>query len=131
MAVFIYGFVAVTALISVLNIINTMNTSVASKARYLGIMRAVGMSDVQLYKMVLVEALTYSVIGCIAGCILGIALQKVLIANYLPRLFTIWKFPYMQIGLILIMILVVTVVSIIGPLKRIKTQGVSDVIGSM
>lgn len=44
MAVFVYGFVAVIGLISVLNIINTMNTSVASKTRYLGVMRAVGMS---------------------------------------------------------------------------------------
>lgn len=56
MAVFVYGFVAVIALISFLNIINTMSTSVASKTRYLGVMRAVGMSGTQLDKMVLTEA---------------------------------------------------------------------------
>ncbi|MCR4436007.1 MAG: FtsX-like permease family protein [Clostridiales bacterium] len=128
MAVFIYGFVAVIALISVLNIVNTMNTSVASKTRYLGVMRAVGMSGAQLDKMVLVEALTYSLTGCIVGCIMGIALQKVLIYNFLPRLFTIWKFPYVQIVLILILILLVTVISIISPLKRIKAWGIAEII---
>lgn len=131
MAVFIYGFVAVIALISVLNIINTMNTSVASKTRYLGVMRAVGMSSAQLDKMVLAEALTYSLIGGIVGCIMGIALQKMLINTFLPRLLLIWKFPYMQIVLILIILLLVTVISIISPLKWIKAKGISEVIGSL
>lgn len=126
MAVFVYGFVAVIALISVLNIINTMNTSVASKTRYLGVMRAVGMSGAQLKKMVLAEALTYGLTGCIAGCILGVALQKVLITNYLPRLLAIWKFPFLQIVLILILTLLVTVISIISPLKRIKARGIAE-----
>lgn len=131
MAVFIYGFVAMIALISVLNIINTMNTSMVSKTRYFGVMRAVGMSGAQLKRMVLLEALTYSLTGYIAGCILGIGLQKVLVANYLPRLLAIWRFPSLQIALILIIILLVTVVSVIGPLRRIKAQGISEVIGSL
>ncbi|MEG6511706.1 FtsX-like permease family protein [Desulforamulus ruminis] len=131
MAVFVYGFVAVIALISVLNIINTMNTSVAAKTRYLGIMRAVGMSGKQLDRMVLTEALTYSLAGYISGCILGIALQKTLIEKFLSEFHILWKLPSLQIGLILIVLLLVTAVSIIGPLKRIKAQGVSEVIGSL
>ncbi len=131
MAVFIYGFVAVIALISILNIINTMNTSVASKTRYLGVMRAVGMSGAQLDKMVLVEAATYSLTGCIAGCILGVALQKALIANLLSKLHITWKFPSVSIGLVLILILLVTVVSVISPLKRIKEQSISEVTGAL
>jgi len=129
MAVFMYGFVAVIALISVLNIINTMNTSVAAKTRYLGVMRAVGMSGTQLDKMVLFEAATYSLAGGIAGCVLGIALQKVLIAKLLSHFHIIWKFPTVQIVLILVLILIVTAVSIISPLKRIKAQSVSEVTG--
>ncbi len=89
------------------------------------------MSGAQLKRMVLLEAVTYSLTGSIAGCILGIALQKVLVANFLPRLLAIWKFPSLQIALILIIILLVTVVSVIGPLKRIKAQGISEVIGSL
>lgn len=131
MAVFVYGFVAVIALISILNIINTMSTSVASKTRYLGVMRAVGMSGTQLDKMVLTEAVTYSLIGSIAGCILGIALQKSLITNLLSQYHITWKFPTVQILLILILTLLVTVISVIGPLKRIKEQGISEVIGSL
>ncbi len=131
MALFIYGFISIIALISVLNIINTMSTSVASKTRYLGVMRAIGMSDEQLDRMVLVEAATYSLLGGIAGSIIGVALQKLLVIKWLSHFHIVWRFPFAQIGLILMIILIVTVVSVIGPLKRIKSQSVSDVIRSL
>ncbi|MBU7006042.1 ABC transporter permease [Phosphitispora fastidiosa] len=131
MAVFVYGFVAVIGFISVLNIVNTMNTSVAAKTRYLGVMRAVGMSGAQLDKMVLTEAVTYSLTGCIAGCILGVILQKVLIENWLTRFQVTWEFPLVQIILILIITFVVTAFSVIGPLKRIKARGIAEVVNSL
>jgi len=131
MAVFIYGFVAVIALISILNIISTMNTSVAAKTKYLGVMRAVGMSGSQLKKMVLAEASTYGFTGGFIGCILGIMLQRALIENMLTSFHIIWKFPLVQIVLILIITILTTAFSIIGPLKRIKAKGISEVIGSL
>ncbi|GED17706.1 ABC transporter permease [Aneurinibacillus migulanus] len=131
MAVFIYGFVAVIALISILNIINTMNTSVISKTRYFGVMRAIGMSSAQLHKMVLTEAATYTLIGCLTGCILGITLQKVLITYLLSPYDIIWKFPFVQILLILTITLFVTVVSVINPLKKIGKKGISEVVNSL
>ncbi len=131
MAVFVYGFVAVIALISILNIVNTMNTSVASKTKYLGVMRAVGMSGTQLDKMVLTEALTYSLTGCFFGSILGIILQKVLITYLLTSFHVIWKFPLLQIVMVLVFTFFVTVFSVISPLKRIKAKGISEVIASL
>jgi len=131
MAVFIYGFVVVIGLISVLNIINTMNTSVAAKTRYLGLMRAVGMAGAQLDRMVLVEAATYSLTGGILGCLAGMALQKALIDNLLSQFHITWEFPAAQLGLILIIILAVTAISVVGPLQRVTAQSVTKVIGSL
>jgi putative ABC transport system permease protein len=131
MAVFIYGFVAVIALIGALNLMNTMYTGVIAKTRSLGVMRAIGMSGNQLNKMVLVEALTYCIIGFAAGCSLGIALQKALIHNFLPRLTAAWTFPFLQIPIILIVLLLVTVISSIRPLKRLKEKGIPEVIGAL
>lgn len=131
MAVFIYGFVAVIALISIINIISTMNTSVASKTKYLGVMRAVGMSGKQLNKMVLVEAASYSLTGCITGCLLGILLQKVLITKMLTSFHVIWKFPALQIIVIIFLAISITILSVISPLKRIQAKSISEVIGSV
>ncbi|MGE5545178.1 MAG: ABC transporter permease [Bacillota bacterium] len=131
MAVFVYGFIAVIALISILNIINTMNTSVASKTRYLGVMRAVGMSGTQLDRMVLTEAAVYSLTGCLAGCILGIMLQKALVNQLLSTYHIIWRFPLTQIILIFICTVIITVVSVTGPLKRLKDKGISELVSSL
>lgn len=131
MAVFIYGFVAVIGLISVLNIVNTMNTSVAQKIRYFGVMRAVGMSGGQLSRMVLTEAAVYSLSGTLAGLVLGVLLQRALIHGVLSDLHLIWRFPAGQMLLIFFIILGVTVLSVIGPLKRIKQMSVSEVVSSL
>ncbi len=129
MAVFVYGFVAVISLISILNIINTMSTSVATKLRYYGVMRAIGMSGKQLSKMVLAEALTYSIIGWINGCLLGSLLQWFLISNYLSMYDIIWKIAFTHILFILIIILFITIISIISPIRRVKNSQIIEVIG--
>lgn len=131
MAVFMYGFVLVIALISILNIINTMNTSVAARIRYFGVMRAVGMTGGQLDKMVLAEASAYGLTGCIAGCILGILLQRLLIFKVLTGIRILWSFPLLQILLILVLVMLFTVISVISPLKKVKSRGVSEVVNSL
>ncbi len=131
MAVFVYGFIAVIVLISVLNIINTMNTSVAAKTRYLGVMRAVGMAGTQLERMVLTEAAVYSLTGCLTGCILGIMLQRALVTGLLAPYHIIWRFPLTQIILIFICTVIITVVSVSGPLKRLRARGISELVSSL
>jgi putative ABC transport system permease protein len=130
MAVFIYGFVAVIALISILNIISTMNTSVMSKIKYLGVMRAVGMSGRQMDKMVIQEAATYCLAGCLSGCVLGVMVQKALTAQLYPGFHVIWKFPALQIVLIICLAFCVTIISVISPLRKIKSKGITETIGS-
>lgn len=131
MAVFVYGFLAVIAMISILNIINTMNTSVASKIRYLGILRAVGISGRQLQKMIWTEAAAYSLTGCVLGSALGILLQMTLMDGILSYYHFTWEFPWTQTALIFAGIVAVAALSVIGPLKRIRRQGISEVIGSL
>ncbi|MGO0931995.1 ABC transporter permease, partial [Clostridioides difficile] len=76
MATFVYGFVFIIAIISMFNIINSMNISVTSRKNYYGVMRAVGISNRQLRRMVIVEAGSYAVSGCLLGSILGLMLHR-------------------------------------------------------
>ena len=131
MAVFMYGFVLVIALISILNIINTMQTSVSAKTKYIGMMRAVGMSDRQLHKMIISEAGTYGMTGGIIGVLLGAALQRFLIKTLLSGTHMTWTFPTLQVVIIFILILIVILLSVAGPLKKIQSKGISETIGSL
>lgn len=131
MAVFIYGFVAVIALISIFNIVGTMSTSVTAKMKYLGVLRAIGMSGKQLNKMVAAEATTYCAVGTITGCVLGVLLQKALITQLLTATKMVWSFPLIQIICIILAALLVTWISIAGPLKKVQASGISETIGSL
>jgi putative ABC transport system permease protein len=126
-AIFIYGFAGVIAFISLLNIVNTMNTSVVSKTKYLGIMRAVGMSGKQLTKMILAQSITYSLMGCTIGSVLGILLQRGLLDFFEVE----WMFPLWQIISVFMFCILSTVLSIISPLARIKARGISETISSL
>lgn len=131
MALFVYGFVTVIALISMLNIMNTMNTSIAAKTSYLGVMRATGMTGKQLNTMILAEAGTYTIIGIVSGCILGVMLQKYLITNFLTALSIPWEFPSLQIALVCIASVLVTLASVISPIKRIRAKAIAEVVNAL
>lgn len=70
-----YAFLGILALISVMNLINTMLNSVHVRKKELGMMQAIGMSDLQLMKMLQLEGLFYTAgtllisvgLGSIAG----------------------------------------------------------------
>mgnify|MGYP003832540389 CR=1 FL=1 len=131
MALFVYGFVVVIALISILNIMNTMNTSIASKASYLGVMRAIGMTGKQLNAMIIAEAGTYTLIGIVAGCVVGVWLQRYLIKNFLTALSVPWEFPTLQIIMIVIISAFITLISVISPIRRIRSKSIVDVVNSL
>jgi putative ABC transport system permease protein len=131
MALFVYGFVVVIALISLLNIMNTMNTSIASKASYLGVLRAIGMTGKQLKAMIIAEAGTYTLIGIVSGCIAGVLLQRFLIRNFLTALSVPWEFPTLQIVLIILISAGIAVVSVISPIKRIRSKTIVDVVNAL
>jgi putative ABC transport system permease protein len=72
---FVAGLVALLVLseiIAVLGIINTLLLSVYERTRELGLLRVVGMSRVQVRRMVRGESIIIAVIGCIVGLGLGI-----------------------------------------------------------
>ena len=130
-ALFVYGFVLVIALISILNIINTMQTSISAKTRYLGVMRAVGMSGKQLRKMIIAEAATYAVCGSLSGIILGIILQNQLVTKLLTDFHIKWQFPTLGVIIIFLITILATLLSIIGPLKRINAGSITETIGTL
>lgn len=125
--VFVYGFVGVITLISILNIVNTMNSSVAAKMKRFGVMRAVGLSDSQLSKMIFAEAATFCLSGCLFGCIIGVALRKKFTAFLLVH----WSFPVIPIILIVTICLLTSLLSVLRPLQQIKKQGISETINAM
>lgn len=77
--IFVYGFMSVIILICCVNVFNTINANLLVRKREIAMIRAVGMSQKQLVKMLLTECSLYGLIGTFWGALIGIPLQILLI----------------------------------------------------
>lgn len=128
-AVFIYGFLIIIALITIFNIFNSMNASVASRIKQYGIMRSIGMGTEQLYKMIASEALTYALLGCVTGCVLGLPLNKMMFQFLIADKWGInWSVPVRSLLLIILLCLASAAISIRRPIKHISEMAIVDTI---
>lgn len=117
----VYAFLAIIALVTVLNIVNSISMSVSARMKQYGAMRAVGMDERQVTKMIAAEAATYATLGCAAGCIIGLPLSKLLydllIAGHFP--YAVWNFPLESLLIILLFVSLAATVAFLAPTKRI------------
>ena len=129
MSVFLYGFLAVIALIGFFNIINNIAMSVSARMREYGAMRAIGMTVRQLNRMVLGETMTYTVFGVLLGCVIGLPLNKVLFQNLVTsRWGDEWSVPGWELLVIVFIMLGSVCLAVMGPAKQIKKMTVVDTI---
>ena len=129
MAVFVYGFLLVIALVALINIGNTVYSSVSSRMHNYGVMRAVGMSSRQLKKVVRAEAMSYALIGCLTGSIFGLFLHRF----FFERLITStwgqpWNPPIVVLLIIDMTALITTMIAAIFPAKMIEKTSVVNVV---
>lgn len=129
MALFLYGFLAVIALIAFFNIINCIAMSVSARMREYGAMRAIGMSVRQLIRMVFGETVTYTVFGIIFGCMAGLPLNwwmfRALVTN---RWGDAWSIPGWELLVIMFIMLGSVCLAVIGPTGQMKRMTVVDTI---
>ena len=99
-----YGFMTIIAMITVFYIINSIFMSVSARIRQYGVMRAVGMDNCQLTKMISAEALTYAISGLVVGCIAGLPLSRLVYETLITRHFgIIWHMPVTLILIIYVL----------------------------
>ncbi len=131
MALFIYGFLVIIAMITIFNIVNSVSMSVSARMKQYGAMRAIGMSDHQLVKMVAAEAVTYSVIGSLVGCILGLPLHNFLFEQMITSHWgDLWYLPLGPLGVIVAIVLITSILAVHNPAKRIHNLSIVDTISA-
>lgn len=106
-----------------------MNASVAARTRLYGVIRSIGMGAGQLYKMIAAEAVTYAILGCIAGCILGLPLNKMMFQFLIADKWGIsWKLPAASLMLIVVLCFGSAALAIRRPIKKIEKLSIVDAI---
>lgn len=128
-ALFIYGFLVVIALITVFNVINSISMSVSARMKQYGAMRAIGMSTQQFVKMVTAEAATYSLVGSLAGCLIGLPIHKYLFEHMVTgRWGDPWNVPILILAFIVSLVILTSIVAVRGPSRRIHNMSIIQTI---
>lgn len=124
-----YAFLGILALISVMNLVNTMINSVHVRKKELGILQAIGMSDLQLMKMLQLEGLFYTAgtlflsvgVGSLAG-------YPVFLYAKANGMFDIsnYHYPTMAAVVISLVLLLIQVVLAAGISKSVKRESLIE-----
>lgn len=131
MAVFVYGFLVVIALVALINILNTVSASVSNRMNHYGVMRAVGMSGKQLKNMIVSEAAAYAIIGCVAGSVLGLVLHRVFFISLITSNWgESWQPPVAVIAVTVAVTLLTTWISALSPAKKIEQMHIVNVVNA-
>lgn len=129
----IYAFLAIIALVTVLNIVNSISMSVSSKIKSYGAMRAVGMNEYQITKMIVAEAFTYALSGGIVGSMVGLIVYRLLYDILIGAHFSyaIWSLPTIPLRIILLFVCMAAVIAAYIPAKRIRNMAITETINEL
>lgn len=130
---FIYGFLTVIAIVSVLNIMNSISMSVSSRMKQYGSMRAIGVSDKQILRMISSEAFTYSLCGCVLGCAIGLPISKFIYDFLISSHFAYakWTLPVTSLMVIFLFVIGASVLAVYYPIKRVCNTDIRDTINEL
>ena len=128
----LYGFLAIIGGISLLNIINSISMSVSARMKQYGILRAIGMDDAQLKRMISAEAGTYAVSGLVVGIALGLVLNRKLYILLITHYFgAAWQMPWGCLAVIVVVVLAAVVLAVYNPVRRILMQPITATISEL
>ena len=128
----LYGFLAIIGGISLLNIVNSISMSVSARMKQYGILRAIGMDDAQLKRMISAEAGTYAVSGLVVGIALGLVLNRKLYILLITHYFgAAWQMPWGCLAVIVVVVLAAVVLAVYNPVRRIRMQPITATISEL
>ena len=128
----LYGFLAIIGCISLLNIVNSISVSVSARMKQYGILRAIGMDDAQLKRIISAEAGTYAVSGLVVGIALGLVLNRKLYILLITHYFgAAWQVPWGCLAVIVVVVLAAVVLAVYNPVRRILMQPITATISEL
>lgn len=129
----VYGFLVIIALVTVLNIVNSISMSVSAKIKQYGAMRAVGMDERQVTKMIAAEAFTYAFSGVVIGCAVGLLISKWLYGTLITPHFgyAVWSIPVVPLLIILLFTSTASIAAVYAPAKRMRNISVTETINEL
>jgi hypothetical protein len=119
---------AIALLVAALGVANLMMVGVSARTRQIAVLRAVGATKSQIVRLVLAEAVTLGVLGCVVGVALGVhtALSSNRVAAKvigMPLPFTV---PWGQVAVGVVLTILVCILAGIAPARLAARNNIVD-----
>lgn len=126
------GLLLMSVLVALIGIVNTLSLSILERRRELGLLRVVGMVDKRVQRMVQLESVLIAALGTISGIVLGtfIGWATIFAIDRLAEADIAFRFPALQVLLVLVAGVVLGVVASYIPARRSTRPEVLDAIGA-
>jgi putative ABC transport system permease protein len=124
------GLLVMSIVIALIGIINTLSLSILERRRELGLLRAVGMTDDRVRRMVRLEAVIISALGTVTGVALGLFTGWGLIhaINRATDAHIALSLPGLRLGLVLVLGVILGLLASVIPARRSTKLDVLDAI---
>lgn len=117
---FIYGFIIMVTLISVVNIISTISLNILLKRRELATLSTIGMDKNKVNKMILLEGSLYGVIASFWGGIISVILVSVMVKVLGNGVSLSYSIPVAPFIVGFISIIGISLVASLIPLRKLR-----------
>lgn len=132
--VFFSGIAVILLVISLFHIMNSMNYSILSRRREYGIIRAMGITDIGFFKMILITGILYGLLADIfIFLIYNMVLRKVMdyyMAHVVQFLHFTAGIPQGIIAMVMILNILIATIAVIIPARKILRDNIVSEIGS-
>lgn len=126
-AIFLYGFITVIALIGVTNIFNTITTNITLRSGEFAILKSIGMTRKEFNRLVNLESVFYSAKSLLIGIPLGILLSYLIYTafNQGNTTFT-FEIPWEGIIISILAVFVLVFIIMNYSLKKVNKQNIIE-----
>lgn len=122
LSIFLYGFVSIIALISAINIVNTISTNILLRTKEIAMIKAVGMTQAGVKKMIAYEGIFYGIYASIFGGALGLGSSYVIFRLLLGISEFEYKMPWQNVALAIAGSMAITILAGVYPLRKLNKK---------
>ncbi len=126
------GLLMMSVLVAVIGIINTLSLSIFERRRELGLLRAIGMVDKRVQRMVRLESVLIAALGTVAGAVLGLFSGWAVIRamNRIDEVSIDFALPVGRLVLVIVVGVVLGFLAALIPARRSTRLDVLDAIAT-
>ena len=125
-SVFAYGFIILMTAICTANIINTTSTGISMRRKEFAMLKSVGMTPKIFNRMIIYESLFYGVKALIFGMPAGLLFMWLFYKSTAGSIYSRFTLPWLNIILVVVMIFVITGLSMMYSVRKIRKENVIE-----